>query len=269
MQVTPALNDRIARKDDGLIVQGTHAWFMVRCGKVTASEVANALAIAKIGKNKGGSTEGRKTYMASIIAELLTGEPDMEGYATSSMNRGTNEEPRARAAYEIANDVDVDTVGFVLHPTIERAGSSPDGLVCTDGMLEIKNPKTKNHIAYMLTGELPEEYEPQVMFSLACTEREWCDFLSYDARMPKGLRVFCKRIYRNEPRIAEINSGVLQFLDEADEIIRQLKARYGVQDIAQKPLSKGKQEDAIMHDPALGIQEEDLPAWARKDRGTL
>lgn len=267
MNVTPALDARIARCDEGLVVQGTHAWFMARCGRVTASEVAS-VRLALTGKNKGGSTEGRRTYMASIIGEILTGEPDMEGYATSSMNRGKDEEPRARAAYEIANDVDVDTVGFVLHPTIERAGSSPDGLVGADGMLEIKNPKSKNHISYMLTGELPEEYEPQVMFSLACTEREWCDFLSYDARMPKGLRFFIKRIYRNEPRISKINADVLQFLDEADEIIRQLKKRYGVPDIRPAVVHKAKREDAVMTDPELGITDADIesvyPEWARR-----
>lgn len=250
MNVTPALASRIQ-----MVEQGSLEWFMCRVGRVTASEVINALAIAKVGKNKGGDTEGRRTYKASIIAEILTGEPDMEGYATSSMNRGTNEEPRARAAYEIANDVDVDIVGFVIHPTIERAGSSPDGLVSHDGMLEIKNPKTKNHISYMLSGELPDEYEPQVMFSLACTERDWCDFLSFDARMPQGLRAFCKRIYRNEQRIAEINAGVLQFFEEVDEVIYQLRKRMG-----PEPTPQVKVPEVL--DPDLYLTDADIPvSW--------
>jgi hypothetical protein len=250
MKVTPALASRIVP-----CTQGELDWFMARVGRCTASEVINALSIAKTGKNKGGSTEGRKTYMASIVAEILTGEPDMEGYATSSMNRGTNEEPRARAAYEMAYDVDVDVLGFVIHPDTDRAGSSPDGLVGADGMLEIKNPKTKNHIQYMLSGELPEEYEPQVMFSLACTEREWCDFLSYDGRMPAGLRVWCKRIYRNEPRIREINAGVMQFLEEADEIIYNLRKIIG-----NEPPPPVKVPEVL--DPNLYLTDADIPeAW--------
>lgn len=251
MNVTPALASRIARDSVGhLVVQGTIEWFSARCGRVTASEVANAISIAKTGKNKGGSTEGRKTYLASIVAEILTGEPDMEGYITGSMNRGRDEEPLARAAYEVATDLDVSLVGFVLHPTIERAGCSPDALVGPDGLLEIKNPKTKNHIAYMLSGELPEEYEPQVMFSLACTEREWCDFVSYDSRMPPGLRIFCKRVYRNEERIREINEGVVQFLEEADDIIRRLRP------MVEEPAPKV----AEPVDPELGLTDADFPA---------
>lgn len=232
--------------------QGSIEWFEARCGRVTGSDVAQALAIAKIGANKGGDTEARKGYKASIISELLTGEPDMEGYVTGPMNRGSDEEPLARAAYEVATDLDVKNIGFVIHPTIERAGSSPDGLVGTDGCLELKAPKSKTHIKYMLSGELPDEYEPQVMFELATTEREWCDFVSYDSRMPSGLQIFCKRIYRNEPRITEINNGVIRFLEEVDEVI------YRLNKLRTEPPPPPKPQEI---DPELGITDEDFPDW--------
>lgn len=250
MNVTPALASRICH-----VQQGSYEWHMVRCARATASDIDKVLAIATRGPNKGGDTEGRRTYKCSKIAEIMTGEPDMEGYVTDAMSRGQNEEPRARAAYEIANDIDVDEVGFVIHPETDRAGCSPDGLVGADGMLEIKNPKSKNHIDYMLSGILPKEYEPQVMFSLACTEREWCDFISFDNRWPNGLRVFSTRVYRDEPRIKYINDQVTRFFEEVDEIVHQLEKRIG-----QKYVSPVKVPEVL--DPNLYLTDDDIPeAW--------
>lgn len=241
--------------------QGEMDWFEARCGRVTGSEVIHAIAIAKIGKNKGGSTEARKAYMASIIGEILTGNVDMEGYATGAMNHGIDEEPRAREVYEMVEDVEVQQVGFVIHPTIERAGASPDGLVREDGSLEIKCPKSKTHIQYVLSGELPDEYEPQVMFEIACTERDWCDFVSYDSRMPRWCRMFMKRIYRNEERIHEINAGVLQFLQETDDTIGEMRRRCEAGDVELPPAHTSYQ--------ASPIDTADMPAWMRPKSSPL
>lgn len=246
------------------IPQGSHEWFMARCGRVTASDVDKVMAFLKRGEKKGGDTEARAGYKATIVGEILTGEPNMDGYVTSFMSDGVENEPYARAAYEVSQDVSVDTVGFIIHPNIDRSGASPDGLVGNNGGVEVKCPKTKNHIAYMLAGELPEEYEPQVMFNIACAGREWWDFVSFDARLPLRHQLFIKRVYRNEHRIKEIEEGVMRFLDEVDATIAKLD-RINPQVSLKEALQKSI--DAL--DPALGIQEEDLPAWAREMRGTL
>lgn len=236
--------------------QGTQEWFEARCGRVTASDIVAVLSLLKRGEKAGGDTEKRADYKAALVAEMLTGEPDMEGYVNSFMNRGVEEEPLSRAAYEIVSNVEVEQVGFILHPTIERAGASPDGLVGADGCLELKNPKKSTHIKYMLTGQLPEEYEPQVMFQLACSEREWCDFVSFHSGMPLRHQMFIKRVYRNEQRIAFINDAVVQILGEVDDIIARLDALN-----PETPLKEQLRRSVVIED---GITDDDLPKWARE-----
>lgn len=246
--------------------QGDMDWFLARTGRVTASDVAKTMAFRMKGEKKGEPLESRNGYMASIIGEILTGEPDMDigGYLTDYMRRGIDEEDRAREVYAVVSDVEVQRVGFVIHPTIERAGASPDGIVSGDGMVEIKCPKSKTHIAYMLTGVLPEEYEPQVMFELACTGLEWCDFVSYDSRMPRRHRMFIKRVYRDEERIAEINAAVLQFLAEADSTIERLNRLNPESEISPKEHLKEQLRRSLEPDPndeAL-ITDEEIE-WAK------
>ena len=237
---------------------------MARCGRVTASEVADALAFLKRGDKKGGDTEARKKYKARVVAEILTGEPDMDGYVTSFMSRGTDNEPYARAAYEVAQDVSVDTVGFILHPTIERAGASPDGIVGDRGGLEIKCPSSANHIKYLDEQILPEEYEPQVMFNLACSGQEWWDFVSYDDRL-KRHPLFIKRVYRDESRIAEIEQGVMTFLADVDNLIARLDSLYPLDHVPRPAQVFTEQlRQSIAEDPELGITDDDLPEWARE-----
>lgn len=226
-------------------------WFAARCGKVTASDVAKVLSFLVKGARKGGETAARAGYKASIIGEILTNEPDMDiGFTTGYMNRGNNEEPKAREVYQVVSDLEVRQVGFVLHPTIERAGASPDGLVVgASGMVEIKCPKSKTHIEYILNDSLPEEYEPQVMFELACTGLEWCDFVSYDSRMPARHRMFIKRVYRNEERIAEINAGVELFLSEAFDTIARMNGANPQPELVKEQLRKSVSlDDALLTD---------------------
>ena len=204
--------------------QGTQEWFEARAGKVTASSVADAMAFLKRGDKQGAETAARANYKARIVHETLCGRPALEGYLSPWMEHGTEYEPFARAAYEAAHDVLVDTVGFVLHPTIERAGASPDGLVGDNGLLEIKCPKPETHLRYMLGGVLPAEYEPQVMFQLACTGRAWCDFVSFDPRMPLRHQIFTVRVQRDDTRIAQMEEAIVQFLAEVDEQIAALNA---------------------------------------------
>ena len=119
-------------------------------------------------------------------------------------------------------DVLVDEVGFVPHPTIEMAGASPDGLVGDDGLLEIKCPNTATHIETLLSQSVPGKYNTQMQFQMACTGRQWCDFVSFDNRLPEELQLFVKRVPRDNEFIKQMEDEVVKFLNELDIKIAQL-----------------------------------------------
>ena len=167
--------------------QGTAEWHAARCGKVTASRIADVIA-----KTKSGPSASRGNYMAELVCERLTGVPQ-DSYKSPAMEWGTNNEPLARLAYESAGGVLVTEVGFVSHPTIIDAGASPDGLVGDDGLLEIKCPNTATHIDTLLSGKVPERYNTQMQWQMACTNRQWCDYVSFDPRLPESMQLFITR----------------------------------------------------------------------------
>jgi len=199
-----------------LMEQGTDAWFNIRIGKVTASRVADVLA-----KTKTGYSTTRDNYMAQLVCERLTGQKG-ESFTNAAMQHGTETEPLARAAYEARYDVLVDEVGFVSHPTIEMSGASPDGLVGDDGLIEIKCPNTATHIETLLSESVPNKYYTQMQFQIACTGRKWCDFVSFDNRLPTELQMFVKRVPRDEMYIKLIEDEIVKFLAELDTKINQL-----------------------------------------------
>jgi putative phage-type endonuclease len=196
--------------------QGTDEWFAARVGKVTASRIADVIA-----KTKTGYSSSRDNYMAQLICERLTGQK-ADGFTNAAMQWGTETEPLARAAYEAFKDVLVDEVGFVPHPKILMAGASPDGLVSDDGLLEIKCPNTATHIDTLLSETVPGKYNTQMQFQMACTDREWCDFVSFDNRLPTELQLFVKRVPRDNVFIRLIESEIVQFIAEMDEKINKL-----------------------------------------------
>lgn len=196
--------------------QGTEEWFTIRIGKVTASRVADVIA-----KTKTGYSASRDNYMAQLVCERLTGQKG-ESFTNAAMQHGTDTEPLARAAYEALQDVLVDEVGFVPHPTIEMAGASPDGLVGEDGLLEIKAPQTNTHIETLLSQSVPGKYNTQMQFQMACTGRKYCDFVSFDNRLPPELQLFVKRVPRDEVFIRLIEAEIVQFLAELDDKINKL-----------------------------------------------
>lgn len=198
--------------------QGTPEWLAERAGHVTASRIADVMA-----KVKSGEAAARANYRAELVAQRLTGMID-QGFSSSAMERGTEYEPIARAAYEIAIGDDVEQCGFIKHPSIEWSGASPDGLVCDDGLVEIKCPNTATHIGYILQGSAPAKYQPQMLWQMECTGRAWCDFVSYDPRMPEHLQLFIVRFNRDELRLEEIRREVNLFLSEIEETIAKLSA---------------------------------------------
>lgn len=205
------------------IIQGSPEWHQVRLGKVTASRVADVVA-----KTKSGYGASRANYMAQLIAERLTGSPT-EGFTNAAMQWGTEKEPDARAAYEFLTDADVTQVSFVDHPNISMTGASPDGLVLEHGLVEIKCPNTATHIETLLTGAVPTKYATQMFWQMACTGRQWCDFVSYDPRLPASMSLFVKRLVRDEERIKELESEVGAFLNELDNKVSELRRLYETQ----------------------------------------
>lgn len=206
--------------------QRSDEWLSIRAGKVTASRIADVMA-----KTKTGYGAGRANYMAELVAERLTGVPK-QGFSNAAMQWGTDTEPQARAMYEFMKGVTVVEDGFVRHPTIENTGASPDGLVGEDGLVEIKCPNTATHIDTLRGGGINRKYLLQMHWQMICCERQWCDFVSFDPRMPEEMQIHIERVERDEELCAEIEAEVTAFLKELDETVADLTARYTMKDAA-------------------------------------
>ena len=198
------------------VAQQSPEWFAQRCGKATASRISDIVS-----KTKTGYSASRANYMAQLVVERMT-QTIAESYSNVAMEWGTENEPFARAAYEIKTGNTVDQVGSIDHPTIPMSSASPDGLIGNWGCLEIKCPNTSTHIETLLGAEPVKKYYDQMQWQMACTNRSWCDFVSFDPRMPAHLQLFVKRIERNDVYIAELESEVIQFLAEVDDKVKKL-----------------------------------------------
>ena len=201
--------------------QGSPEWLLARVGKVTASRVADVVA-----KTKTGWGASRANYMAELIAERLTGQP-AEKYSNAAMQWGTDTEPLARAAYEFFQDATVVQIGLVPHPAIGMSAASPDGYVNDDGLVEIKCPNTATHIETLLGKSVPAKYDTQIQWQLACTGRKWCDFVSYDPRMPEAMRLYVRRVPRDDAMIEQLEKDVREFLTELRAKVAELTKLYG------------------------------------------
>lgn len=199
-----------------MMTQGTPEWFAARLGKVTASRVADVIA-----KTKTGYSTSREKYMVELALERITGTRQ-EGYTNAAMQWGTENEPLARAAYEARTGAIVEEVGLIGHPQIAMAGASPDGLVGSDGQIEIKCPESATHVRTLTSGKPEGKYLTQMQWQMACTGRPWCDFISFDPRMPEGLQLFVKRIARDAKTIGELETEVAGFLQEVDAMVTRL-----------------------------------------------
>jgi putative phage-type endonuclease len=197
-------------------VQRTPEWFAKRLGLVTASRIADVMA-----KVKTGTAASRSGYMTQLVTERLTGQPT-EGYQSAAMEWGIEQEGAARAAYEARTGVLVDEVDFVRHPILE-AGASPDGLVGEDGCIEIKCPNTSTMLEYIEDRSVPRKYLLQIQWQLACTGRNWCDFVAYDPRLPEHLQLLVIRVPRDEDVIEQIAAEVGRFVTELRDRVEHLR----------------------------------------------
>ena len=197
------------------ILQRSEDWHSERCGKVTASRVKDLNA--KPSKGKALNALG-----LTILAERLT-SVQKETPTNFAMQWGIDNEPHAIAAYENETGFFVNGTGLIDHPFIEMFGASPDGLVGKDGQIEVKCPDTTTHLNTLLTKEVPGEHIPQITSQLACTRREWCDFVSYDPRLELDLQIIIIRVFAKDLAIETLEQDVRKFNKTIDEAKNSLR----------------------------------------------
>jgi putative phage-type endonuclease len=200
--------------------QRSEEWFAARCGSLGASQLNEALATTKSGW--GASRENLKNR---IIAERLTGTPT-ESFTNAAMQWGVDQEDNARKAYEAHTGTFVDEMGIAFHPVLKHTHASPDGLVGDDGLIEIKCPNTTTHIETLKSEKVPSKYMNQMLWQMRCVDRQWCDYVSFDPRLPAHLQLFVKRVERDDAAIAELEAKVGEFLTEVEGEIEELNRRF-------------------------------------------
>jgi len=201
--------------------QGSPEWHQARAGKVTASRIGDIMR-----RTKTGVSAMRATYIGELVAERLSGHVSTDGYVSAAMQHGIDTEDSARAFYEFERGASLARVGFVLHPKIEMSGASPDQLVNHDGLIEVKCPQSKQHIATLRGEPIADDYVKQMQWQLACTGRAWCDFVSFDPRLPPEMQMFVRRFERDDKMIAEITVAVVSVLAEVDAIVADLRSQF-------------------------------------------
>lgn len=192
--------------------QGTDEWFSARLGVATASKFKDVMA--------KGAGKTRKSYLIQLAAEMLTNEK-ADSYSNSAMEWGTATEPQARDAYQFMSDNEAVEVGFCK--ISDHVGASPDSLVGDNGLLEIKCPNTTTQIITVLDGKVPTTHKAQIQGQLFVTQREWCDFVSFDPRIQGDASYFCQRVERDEIYIASLERELDAFVEELHETITELK----------------------------------------------
>ena len=195
------------------IEQGTEEWLELRFGWITASKFKDVLA--------GGAGKTRRAYMYQIASEAITGER-IETFSNEYMEWGTKTEPQARSMYELRSGNRVEEVSFIRHDTI-KAGCSPDGLIDDDGMIEIKCPKTSTQIETFLGGKMPTGHNAQVQGQMWVSGRKWCDFVSFDPRINGAASYLCVRVNRDDEYIQKLETAVVLFEKELNELLIKLK----------------------------------------------
>ena len=197
------------------IKQGSAEWLAARIGKVTASRMSAVLS-----KGRGDApSKTAETYMMELIVEKLTGEPT-PFFETADMKWGTETEEDARLMYQIRNNVAIREVAYISEG--ENLLVSPDGLVGDNGLIEIKCPKSATQLKRALTDNYSKDYTAQIQMQLWISKREWCDFLSYDPRLPKKTGYLEQRVQRDEKYIKNMSEKTNEFIDRMGELLEKL-----------------------------------------------
>jgi len=201
------------------VQQGTAEWHELRRGKVTASRVADILA-----RTKSGASASRQNYLIELALQRVTKTIE-ESYTNAAMEWGTATEPQARVAYEVASFNFVDQVPFIDHPTIDWFGCSPDGLVGSDGLIEIKCPNSATHWSYVKEGKPPQKYIIQMQAQMSVTGAKWCDFVSFDPRMPERSKLLIINVPRDPEFILYMETEINQFLNEVEAEVKLMESK--------------------------------------------
>jgi putative phage-type endonuclease len=199
--------------------QGTPEWKAARCGRVTASRIAEMMATLK----SGAESAGRRNYRAQLVAEILSGEPQDDGYINAEMQWGIDHEEEARSAYEAEMSIFVERVGIVVHPDLDWSSCSPDGLIGENGMCQIKCPKTAAHLKWIIDDKVPQEHVLQMQWEMACTGRQWSDFVSFDPRLEPKYRLFVKRLPVSSITALQIQAEAATFWAEVQAMVKKLR----------------------------------------------
>jgi hypothetical protein len=206
-----------------MLQQGSDAWRQARCGSVGASDAPRVVRRIK----SGGFSADRESLLWEKVVERITGVP-FEIPKSFAMNQGTEREPDARLMYSIVKSVEVEEVGLVPHPFVKGSHCSPDGLVGARGLIELKCPERKAHGEMLINETISNDYVVQMAWQLACTGRDWCDFVSYSSDFPLRMQVWVKRVHRDAGLIAELEREIATFVREIDRKVEQLSRRYAV-----------------------------------------
>jgi len=190
---------------------------LLRCGYITGSCIHAVLAK---GRN-GEESKTRMAYMDALIAERLTGIPQESTFSSEYTEWGTQTEPLARMAYEEKTELKATDCGFITHPSIEWFGASPDGLIGTEGVLEIKCLKSENHCKYFNV-KPKGSHILQMHAEMLCTETFWADYVLYDPTATPEWQLSIQRVKRDPVIVARLMSGVRKFLRELEEKMLEL-----------------------------------------------
>jgi len=202
-------------------VQGEPEWLQARLGIPTSSN------FGKIITPGGSPSKQAGAYANKLIAEYLTGGP-VDEYINAAMQEGIERESEARLLYELEISTDVVQVGFITTDD-GLSGTSVDGMVDNDGLVEIKNPLASTHVSYLLDGKVPTKYLPQIYGQMHVAEKEWVDFLSYYPGLPHMI----VRVHRDETYIAALIRELDSFNELMDERKSQLK-KLGIEPIREE-----------------------------------
>jgi putative phage-type endonuclease len=199
-------------------LQRSPEWYAARTGRLTGSRAAEMLATTK-----SGESAARLNYRLQLVVERLTGIAQEDTFVNREMQRGIDLEPAARGAYEAAAGVLVRESGFLAHTEL-LTGASLDGDVGNfQGIVEIKCPKSTTHVKYLKATVLPPEYEPQVKHNLWISGATWCDFVSFDDRLPQHLRLFRVRVFARDLNLAAYEMAALKFISEVQADVDSLQ----------------------------------------------
>jgi putative phage-type endonuclease len=205
-----------------MLQQGTDEWRQARCGSVGASDAPRVVR-----RTKTGYSADRDSLMAEKVLERLTNTP-VEIFKTQAMLQGTAREPEARMLYEMVRGVEVEEVGLIPHPSIKWSHASPDGYVGTNGLIEIKAPLPAKHLETLLTETISSDHVVQMQWQMACTDRMWCDYMSFNPDFPPAMQLWIKRVARDQSLIGELHREITQFIRELEQKVDRLSRRYAM-----------------------------------------